>query len=406
MKIGLLAYHSAINFGATLQLLSTYYYCKSKGHDPIVLNWVPEDLEAFYAKRATKEQIEFCRCLRTNIWKESTLCRTSEDVARVIDNDNIDAVIIGSDAVAQHHPLLERVIFPTKRLFNVRNLTSDRMFPNSFWGEFNKYLVHPVPVAVMSASNQDSAFKLIPFHTRRQMKKAIMAYCYMSVRDTWTQEMIKSITRGSIIPPITPDPVFAFNYNASSIIPSRNEILTRFNLPSKYILMTFERYGKPHDAWFEDFENIAEKSGFACVSIPFSDRPSEDSLGVRIGFPLSPIDWYALIKYSSGYVGHNMHPIVVALHNAVPFFSFDNYGTKKFRNKIVTDKTSKIRHILEKASFNTNRLSCISSDFKAPSAQKVFDLLVNMDIDKEQKFSESYYREYKQMMDNIFKSIV
>lgn len=406
MKIGLLAYHSAINFGATLQLLSTYYYCKNNGHTPIVINWVPEDLEAFYKKRATNEQIVFCKLLRESIWKESNLCRTSEDVAREIKINNIDAVIIGSDAVAQHHPFLERVIFPTKRIFNVRKYTSDRMFPNPFWGEFNKYLEHPVPVAVMSASNQDSAFHLIPFNTKIQMKKAIMAYCYISVRDSWTQEMIKSVTAGNRIPLITPDPVFAFNYNASDAIPSRNEIIARYNLPEKYILMTFESYGKPDDAWFNEFECIAKTAGYTCVSVPFSDRKSMDSLRNRIDLPLSPIDWYALIKYSSGYVGHNMHPIVVSLHNAVPFYSFDNYGTKKFRNKIATDKTSKIKHILERASFMTNRISCISSDFKTPSAQEVFGTLINMDVVKERIFADSYYQEYKQMMTDIFKSIV
>ena len=31
MRIGLLAYHSAINFGATLQLLSTYMFFKNNG---------------------------------------------------------------------------------------------------------------------------------------------------------------------------------------------------------------------------------------------------------------------------------------------------------------------------------------------------------------------------------------
>ena len=46
MRIGLLAYHSAINFGATLQLLSTYMFFKNNGYEPIVINWVASDLEA------------------------------------------------------------------------------------------------------------------------------------------------------------------------------------------------------------------------------------------------------------------------------------------------------------------------------------------------------------------------
>ena len=48
MKIGLLAYHSACNMGATLQLLSSYGYWQKVGHEPVVINWIPQDLEDFY----------------------------------------------------------------------------------------------------------------------------------------------------------------------------------------------------------------------------------------------------------------------------------------------------------------------------------------------------------------------
>ena len=45
MKIGLIAYHAAANFGASLQLLSTYSFFKNRGDEPIIINWVVEDFE-------------------------------------------------------------------------------------------------------------------------------------------------------------------------------------------------------------------------------------------------------------------------------------------------------------------------------------------------------------------------
>ena len=48
MKIGLLAYHAACNFGAFLQLLSTVEYIKKQGDDPIVINWIPKDFRKDY----------------------------------------------------------------------------------------------------------------------------------------------------------------------------------------------------------------------------------------------------------------------------------------------------------------------------------------------------------------------
>lgn len=52
MKIGLLAYHAACNFGAFLQLLSTVEYIKKQGDEPIVINWIPKDFSKDYEKRS------------------------------------------------------------------------------------------------------------------------------------------------------------------------------------------------------------------------------------------------------------------------------------------------------------------------------------------------------------------
>ena len=227
MRIGLLAYHSAINFGATLQLLSTYMFFKNNGYEPIVINWVASDLEAFYNSRSQEGQRSFSLNLRQNIWTESRLCRTSKEVANVISDYNIGGVIIGSDAVCQHHPTIERVSFPCRSIIKIQKYTTDRLFPNVFWGDFLNYLPHPVPVAVMSASSQDSAFNYFGPSLKKKMNKYIYRYSYLSVRDVWTQKMFSHISNGTIIPPVTPDPVFAFNYNAGCLVPNREDILKK-----------------------------------------------------------------------------------------------------------------------------------------------------------------------------------
>ena len=72
-----------------------------------------------------------------------------------------------------------------------------------------------------------------------------------------------------------------------------------------------------------------------------------------LSFPISPIDWYYIIKYSQGYVGVLMHPIIVAIHNNIPFFSFDHYGVSKFLF-FANKATSKIYHILSQAGMLSN----------------------------------------------------
>lgn len=407
MKIGLLAYHSVCNFGAMLQLLSTYMFLENHGHEPVVINWVAKDLEEYYAQNTPVSQIENQKKLRLKLWKETCLCRTIEDVANIISTEHIEAVIIGSDAVAQHHPLFERIIFPCRNIIAINPVTSDVVFPNPFWGIWTDYLDKPVPVALMSAASQDSKYKYISKKLRKQMKERIMAFCYVSVRDVDTQKMFSFITEGQCCPSVTPDPVFAFNQNAASLVPSKEELMKKYGLSDNYMLISFknEKRSNVSQTWLNKFQDIAKHHGIQCVSLPFSTSLSAGELESEIALPLNPIDWYALLKYSCGYIGNNMHPIVVCIHNAVPFFSFDNYGTKHANGLFCDSSTSKIRHILKVANLLDCRIASNSLFRRTPSPEHVFNKLQMFDKAKCITFAQSYLCKYNEMMTTILKHI-
>ena len=407
MKIGLLAYHAVCNFGAMLQLLSTYMFLKNHGHEPVIINWVAKDLENYYAQNTPISQIENQLKLRLQLWKETALCRTIKDVANIISNEQIDAVIIGSDAVAQHHPLFERIVFPCRNIIAINSVTSDVVFPNPFWGIWTDYLDKPVPVALMSAASQDSKYKYISKKLRKQMKERIMAFSYVSVRDVDTQKMFSFITEGQCCPSVTPDPVFAFNQNAASLVPSKEELMKKYGLSDKYMLISFknEKRSNVSQTWLNKFQDIAKHHGIQCVSLPFSTSLSAGELESEIALPLNPIDWYALLKYSCGYIGNNMHPIVVCIHNTVPFFSFDNYGTKHANGLFCDSSTSKIRHILKVANLLDCRIASNSLFRRTPSPEHVFNKLQTFDKAKCKNFAQGYLNKYNEMMTKILERL-
>lgn len=407
MKIGLLAYHAVCNFGAMLQLLSTYMFLKNHGHEPVIINWVAKDLENYYAQNTPISQIENQLKLRLQLWKETALCRTIKDVANIISNEQIDAVIIGSDAVAQHHPLFERIVFPCRNIIAINSVTSDVVFPNPFWGIWTDYLDKPVPVALMSAASQDSKYKYISKKFRKQMKERIMAFSYVSVRDMDTQKMFSFITEGQCCPSVTPDPVFAFNQNAASLVPSKEELMKKYGLSGKYMLISFknEKRCNVSQTWLNKFQDIAKHHGIQCVSLPFSTSLSAGELENKIALPLNPIDWYALLKYSCGYIGNNMHPIVVCIHNTVPFFSFDNYGTKHANGLFCDSSTSKIRHILKVANLLDCRIASNSLFRRTPNPEHVFNKLQTFDKAKCKNFAQGYLNKYNEMMTKILERL-
>ena len=406
MKIGLLSYHAVCNFGATLQLLSTCGYLCKHGHTPIIINWVPKDLEESYKVHTPDVQYIRQQELRDQIWNETALCRTMEDVVNVITENGIEAVIIGSDAVCQHHTLLERIVFPCHKIIAIQKATSDRLFPNPFWALWNQLLEHPIPVAMMSASCQDSVYKYFSRGLCRRMATPINSFKYVSVRDEWTQEMFRHVTRNKITPPITPDPVFAFMPNTGELLPSFGELRQKFDLPDKYFLFSFHNGKTVSQKWLDEFQTIAKEEGILCVNLPFSEKESFGKLEHSIHLPVTPLEWFAVIKYSSGYIGHNMHPIVVSLHCGVPFFSFDNYGLKHLNGILTTDRSSKIKHILTRAGLLSQRESCISRNYHPLGPDIVYQRIKEFPLDCSLNFSNQYYIRYLQMMDEITRSLI
>lgn len=396
MRIGILTYRSVYNFGANLQAMSTAGYLRKQGYDPIFINWVPADLEKQYATACSPAQAAAHHQMQNDHLPATTICRTDQGVAEVIEQYNIKGIITGSDAVMQHRPV------PLKqRLHLSRNIprpTSDRLFPNPFWGSFYSLLKEPIPLAIMSASSQNAPYKLFEEDKKRGMRTHLDYFSYISVRDKWTQGLVKHVTRGAIVPPVTPDPVFAFNYNVDGSLTGKH-LIEKYQLPEKYLLISFKKKSVP-DEWMLSFRRLAEAQGYTLVGLTYPEGFADYGLDINIKTPLSPLEWYSLIKHSAGYIGHNMHPVIVALHNGVPFFSFDNYGIVKYRFFVNKD-SSKIFHILDKAGFLENRCSILGYTPDKVSPGEVLDRIVRFDKEKCLRFSRAYYEEYVEMMAGI-----
>lgn len=399
MKVGILTYHMACNYGANLQALSTLCYFKNHGYEAVFINWATREYEKSFDKTISEIQAKEHKIFREACFTMTRRCYIEKDVADVIEEENIDAIVVGSDAVLKSQPFFSRVYFPCRKIFVISKKKEMDSFPNVFWGSFVNKLHKSIPICMMSVSSQNSPYKKsLPFE-RRIQRNLLKQFCYISTRDDWTSNMVSYLTRGEIKPKVTPDPVFAFNYNVESQ-PSEQAIRERFGLKGKYALFCFHSSKTVSVQWLEEMKNKMSKRNVECVAFPFPEGIQfKHPFNKEINLPLSPIDWYALIKYASYYVGENMHPIVICLHNAVPCFSFDHYGIVSNR-LFVNEKSSKIYHILKTFGCLENRIS-IKGLYKTPSVDKVISLLDSFERDAVRKKSEEYMNEYKLMMKEI-----
>lgn len=399
MKIGLLTYHAACNFGANLQALSTVNYWRNRGHEPIFINWVPDDLMSYYQGNTLQEQMEVHNAFREDYFPMTRRCISDKDVADVIKEEGIEAVVVGSDAVMKTSPKLSRFFFPTRKIISFYTPTTDATFPNPFWGSYFHLLEKQIPLCYMSASSQNSHYKSSNKKEKEIQKKLLLQYSYISTRDDWTSNQVKWLTDGLISPSITPDPVFAFNYNIKEQR-TADEIKKRFKLADRYCLFSFHSSRVVPISWLEEIKEKMGREGIQCVAFPFPQGIQfEHPFECEIKLPLSPLDWYYLIKYAEAYIGENMHPVVIALHNAVPCYSFDQYGKVKL-HYFVNDKSSKIYHILKRFGCLNNRIS-IQGNYKAPSVDHVLSCIKSFDKQRVQTIADTYLDLYKKMMLDI-----
>ena len=406
MKIGILTYHCVTNFGAQLQTLSTIGYMKKHGHEPIVLNWFPQDLEDFYLKQCPKEQFDIQFNFAQKEMPVSKLCRTLDELSLEMDMLNLYSGFIGSDALFDYFPKSERTPFSFRKMRRMKvNVTSNHDLPNPFWGSFDDTVTKNIPYCGFSISSQNAPFYKLNPQEKEELSRLLNKFTLISTRDDWTKRMVEYISeRDDAF--VTPDPVFGFNDNVDTVI-EKDALLDKYNLPENYYLISF--YG---DILSDDYINkvialLEQKTGVKCVSFPMPRRLRKFDTDYTIQLPLPTLDWYYLIKYSKGYIGELMHPIIVSLHNCVPFFCFDQYGiTKRIIPKVwykYIKESSKIYDILQRADLLANQCPYFYSKEFRP--EEVVDKFLSFDKEKCKEFSQAQRQRYSEGMNKMISSL-
>ena len=267
MKIGILTYHCVPNFGAQLQAVSTIGYLKSKGLEPIVLHWYPNDLEDLYAKIVSQNQNRLHLNFAEECMPISRLCRNESNLLDEINRLKIDAIFAGSDAIFKYVPFADRRVFSKRRLrFIQQEVLSTEDLGNVFQGGFLSKTPRTLKAVAFSVSSQNSRFFRMNEMEKHSIKKCMSNYTRISTRDEWTRMMVSSITGRTDID-ITPDPVFAFNQNCYLKLPEKHELLTKYSIPENYVLFSFGG-NRLSDDYTQKLADCFIENGLIPVALP------------------------------------------------------------------------------------------------------------------------------------------
>lgn len=409
MKIALLTFLDVANYGANLQAASTYRYLAGHGHEVWALDYksyktcIERSLSTWKRRLLHQplrvQDVAHRKFVEEVIKNRISGLHTTSQVAHAILENQFDGVIIGSDAVVQHWPWFSTLRFGKHRPFWIEPMQRERRFPNPFWG---KGYSDKIPSAMMSVSSQNSKYDSFSAVTLREMADLLRRMKYISVRDEWTKKMMLTAAT-DINVEVTPDPVFALNQNLSDIIPTENDIRKRFSLPKQYVLVGL-RGQTISKSDLAILDHLFKKEGKECVAFDIEGGYSyEHPFNYQIPLPLSPVDWFALIKYSYAYIGSNMHPIVSSLTNGVPCFSIDNWGIRGAGIE-VAKSSSKVYDVLSQYGLQDYWCSIENGICPCPVSE-IYDRISNFPKDKVKKISELRVNTYNTMMENIISAI-
>ena len=213
MKIGILTYHRAPNYGAFLQ---AYGLCMRLNEEPDleaeIIDFRMRKEDDFYANRnyprmkmlrqflwrirhipkyRFKEKLKksFCRGLRQMPLSGQTLCSDSVEDFEEFVRDRYDVIIAGSDEIWK--------------------VDGYRGFPTPYWlpGDLGC-------VKLSYAASSRSDFSKLNDSTLQQIRSYLNDFSYLSVRDELTRGSILKYIQPSAAVGVYPDPSFVYDYHA------------------------------------------------------------------------------------------------------------------------------------------------------------------------------------------------
>lgn len=362
-KIGILTYHSSINYGAFLQAFSLAKKIKTDFDVKAELvNYTPVKVELFYILKvlASFRKKGFFKHVKQ--YFSIKMAQKSLPLSRKVQSTNYEkqcdylnnhykALVIGSDEV---------LTVGKSRM---------RPFPNIYWpNELVK-----IPKLTYAGSANRSNYATLKSTDRSFVSNTLKTYDYIGVRDQHTLEQIQSI--GLNLPfHMNCDPCFLVDYNTEEYNQAREGIEKKLrkitSRPVLAIMTKNTRVGKLIKKAFGD--------DYFVLAVYYPNKAADHFLA-----NVNPFEWAAGFSLYAGCITQLFHGTVFSIKNNLPFIAIDN-------NPIYDGRTSKISDLLGKAdlmenyfnmrdtSYSENQLvEQLRKNFEAPQVLKMENAVQN-----------------------------
>lgn len=310
MKVGILTFHNAINYGAVLQCYALKAFLAQRGHDVEVIDYrnpMLEEYDSIVPRHALTEANSFHGKLKI-ITKSILLNRKKKRIASVF-NGFVRNFLNPSeryDAASDIPAIYDYIVFGSDQIWNPVLCGG---FDDAFWGQFPKGKMKFVAYAA-SIGNP----LLLSEEEWHEVDERIKAFDCISVRELQLKNIIEQRFSLSVSQCI--DPTLLVD----------SDVLSKLALPTKLENYVF-LYNVMNDDYSESFADfIAGKLGCSVVigqAKPRAKSIRNNKKNILIDLA-SPEEFLGYIKNARVVIGNSFHAIAISIVFRKNFYSLDS----------------------------------------------------------------------------------
>ena len=344
MKIGILTYHKANNYGAYMQAYALTMKFKSLGFDVEIIDFnmlVAEKQYIVKNKNPIKRYYEvkrhntFAKALKDLPLSKDTLISDSIDDFVGFVKNKYDVIIAGSDEIWK--------------------LDSFRGFPNPYW------LIGDLGAKKFSyAASSRSDFSVLSVNDKNIVKNALADFKIIGVRDEYTYQELKdlldSYTGEKLC--LYCDPTFLYDFRSSR---ERGKLILKRRIdPSKKTVV-----------FMSDDNSLAESLRSELHGKVNLVAVYRRQSGYKNFIDLTPFQWADVIAAADVLVTKYFHGVCFALKNNTRFVAIDS------REKVI--KSGKIYDLIHREGLLNYFLSTQEDEYRDKAIKIVNQLLKTME---------------------------
>ena len=327
MKIGILTFHCAHNYGAVLQAYGLQEYLKSKGHEVHIIDYRPRYLTKVYHKSGircwiSKSLVRTCKKLLNEPFLMKTRAKRWDNFDRFINerfnlapfdeqgSDGYDAVIVGSD-----------------QIWN----------PRITGGKFDKVFFGKGTAGRILAYAASSRFKELTDKERQFFQESLKGIDAISVREDSLRHLLQPLTEKKIETAI--DPTLLAGCSAF------NPIACKPDTKRPYVFI----YNiDPQETTHEMARRIAKQIDGDVFELTASLASHKQADGIKRVDDISPEQLLGYIRYATCVITTSFHGTALSLLFQRPFYAVRQKSNADLRVESLLEKIGLTDHFINK----------------------------------------------------------